>query len=222
MVKRFILAPLMLAVLAPMMSAQMRGGFGRPTHANPGFGRGITFTARTQPYASRGFFLGDTPYFYADYPFGQFAAEAPAPPVVAARSPVETPQEKSEPLLIELRGDRYVRFGGVQKFGQRGINLPADYPGMISTKTLSLAAAPKTNAIPPATLIYRDGRHEEVSDYAIVGSVMYARGDYWQNGYWTKNIQLSTLNIPATMKTNQDNGVKFVLPAGPNEVVTRP
>jgi hypothetical protein len=52
--------------------------------------------------------------------------------------------------------------------------------------------------------------------------VMYARGDYWRDGYWTKNIQLSALNISATLKTNQDHGVKFVLPAGPNEVVTRP
>jgi hypothetical protein len=61
-----------------------------------------------------------------------------------------------------------------------------------------------------------------VSDYAIVGVVMYARGDYWQNGYWTKNIQLSALNVPATLKANQDNGVKFTLPSSPNEVITRP
>jgi hypothetical protein len=220
--KRPILALLAMPVLAPLLSAQMRGGLGRPAHGGPSFGRGMAVNARPQPNASRGFFLGDTAYYYADYPFGQFAAESAAPTVVARRPLVETPQEKAEPLLIELRGDRYVRFGGVQKSAQRGVSLPPDYAAMPFPKPESRASVSKTNAVPPATLIYRDGHHEEVSDYAIVGSVMYARGDFWKNGYWTKNIQLSALNIPATMKLNQDNGVKFALPAGPNEVVTRP
>jgi len=61
-----------------------------------------------------------------------------------------------------------------------------------------------------------------VTDYAIVAGVIYARGDYWQNGYWTKQIRLSLLNIPATIQANQEQGVKFVLPSAPNEVVTRP
>jgi hypothetical protein len=168
---------------------------------------------------SRGFYLGDTPYFYADYPFDSFAAE-PAPPTVSVRSTTETPQEpKPAPLLIELRGDKYVRFGG-----GREVAAPPDYAA--ESKLMSaprrVVASPGTVEVPPAVLVYRDGHREEVSDYAIVGTVMYARGDYWKNGYWTKNIQLSALNIPATMKTNLDHGVKFALPAGPNEVVTRP
>jgi len=52
--------------------------------------------------------------------------------------------------------------------------------------------------------------------------VIYARGNYWQDGYWTKNIEISALNLPATIQVNQDNGVRFTLPAGPSEVVTRP
>jgi hypothetical protein len=220
MLKRFILAPLTLAVLVSMMSAQMRGGFGRPNHGAAGFGRGMVLTSRTQPYANRGYLLGDTPYFYADYPFGQPAAEPASQPPSTGRALVETPQEKSEPLLIELRGDRYVRFGGVRKSVQRGISPPPDYADMPSPNSAPHVVSKA--ALPPATLIYRDGHQEEVSDYAIVGLVMYARGDYWKNGYWTKNIQLSALNIPATMKVNQDNGVRFALPAGPNEVVTRP
>jgi hypothetical protein len=220
MVKRLTLALLVFTVTMPGAMAQMRG-FSGPVRLGPGFGRGVTFAARNRPLGSRGFYLGDTPFYYTDYPFQQFAAEPASPQVLVMRSPADTPQEsKSEPLLIELRGDRYVRFGGVQK-PARGTNALPDYAEELPTKS-SARAVSKTTELPPAMLVYRDGHQEEVSDYAIVGTVMYVRGDFWQNGYWTKNIQLSALNIPATMKTNQDNGVKFVLPAGPNEVVTRP
>jgi hypothetical protein len=71
-------------------------------------------------------------------------------------------------------------------------------------------------------LIYRDGHSEQVPEYAIVKGVIYTRGDYWRNGQWTKTIQMLALNIPATIQANQKQGVRFVLPAGPNEVVTRP
>jgi len=76
--------------------------------------------------------------------------------------------------------------------------------------------------LPPATLIFRDGRREEATNYAIVGGVMYLRSDYWTSGAWAKQIQLAELDIPATLKANQDRGVKFALPSAPNEVITRP
>jgi hypothetical protein len=223
MVKRLTLALLVLTVTMPGAMTQMRG-FGGPARLGPGFGGGVTFAPRSHPLGSRGFYLGDTPFYYTDYPFQQFAAEPASPQVVLIRSPADVPSEtKSEPLLIELRGDRYVRFGGRQKSAGRGSDAPPDYARDLPTKSSARGGAvSKTTELPPAVLVYRDGHHEEVSDYAIVGTVMYARGDYWKNGYWTKNIQLALLNIPATMQANQDNGVKFVLPAGPNEVVTRP
>jgi hypothetical protein len=223
MVKRLILALLAVTVPVPGTIAQMRG-FGGPVRPGPDFGRGVTFAARNHPLGSRGFYLGDTPFYYTDYPFQQFATEPAPPQVFLMRPPADAPQEsKSEPLLIELRGNRYVRFGGVQKSTARWTNAAPDYAEELPTKSSAQAEAiSKATELPPAVLIYRDGHHEEVSDYAIVGAVMYARGDYWRNGYWTKNIQLSALNISATMKTNRDHGVKFVLPAGPNEVVTRP
>jgi hypothetical protein len=236
MLKRFILATLAAAVVAPVLTAQMRGrgGVARPL---PGFGHRVNFPARNHSPGSRGFYLGDTAFFYSDYPFQQFAAEAEPPALGVMRSPAaEAVQEKrAEPLLIELRGDRYVRFGGVERSPERGAAAAPDYAAGLTTKSSAfartearstlnpqaIAAAPAAE-LPPAVLVYRDGHREEVSDYAIVGAVMYARGDYWRNGYWTKNIQLSSLNISATLKTNQDNGVRFALPSAPNEVVTRP
>ena len=226
MLTQLSLALLAVAAVAPSLSAQMRGGFARPVPPRPVSGRGPAFAARDHFPGRRGFRLGDTPYFYADYPFQSFAAE-PAPLEASApRSRIDwSPESKAEPLLIELQGDRYVRFGGTPGSGQRQVIAPAD--GKFSGSAKSPAAphardTPKATGLAPAVLIYRDGRHEEVSDYAIIGAVMYARGDCWHDGYCRKNIQLSDLNISATLQANQDKGVKFALPSSPNEVITRP
>ena len=133
---------------------------------------------------------------------------------------------------------------------QRGNNRPAlssrrkaPNPPQPATRT-ELPAGPTGSAVPtaaaslaPTILIYRDGHREEVPDYAIVGRVLYAHEGCGadsalsvsancdaaeQPDYGMKSIQVSALDLPATMKANRENGVNFVLPAGPNEVVTRP
>jgi hypothetical protein len=189
-------------VLAPASMAQMRGG------ASSGFAHNVGFSFRGLP-SNRGFgpgvvFVGDG--FYADYPVApvilpaQFVNTPPAP-----ANPV--PEITAEPLLIELQGDRYVRFGGK----------PSDYSAAQASKN-----AQTRPELPPTVLIFRDGHREQVPGYAIVGATLYANEDYWQSGRWTKNIELSALNIPATIQANRDNGIKFTLPSAPNEVITRP
>ena len=187
------------------------GGFG------PGFGG-----AGRHPGFGRAFYYGD-PYLFADYPTDS-GSSLPPPQILfvqpAPPAPVQ-PEAKVEPLLIELQGDHYVRIGGVSSQHENAV--PPD-DSSAATPQVSHVATKIQAPLPllPATLIYRDGHSEQVRDYAIFGGIIYARGDYWQNGYWTKPIQLSALNIPATLQTNLEQGVKFVLPSGPNEVVTRP
>jgi len=84
------------------------------------------------------------------------------------------------------------------------------------------AAAPPARNLPPAVLIFRDGHSEEVHDYTIANGVLYARGDFYTDGYWNKKIDLSALNLTATMQTNSTHNLKFVIPSSPNEVITRP
>ena len=74
----------------------------------------------------------------------------------------------------------------------------------------------------PAMLIFRDGRREEVSSYSIFGGAIYVNSDYWSSGAWTRKIQIADLDLPTTLKVNQERGVRFILPAAANEVVTRP
>lgn len=224
------------AALTPASSAQMHGnGMAPLPHVTPGFAQSIGFAGhlRNRGFARGRYYLGD-PFFYADYAPGSLAYDVPPPPVVVvqpAPAAESAPETKSEPLLIEWQGDRYVRFAGGHLSAGRAQDTPPDYAEATATRSLPLTR-PKTHSttmgqseateLPPAVLVYRDGRREKVSNYAIVDGVLYARGNYWQDGYWTKNIQLATLNISATIRANRDTGVKFVLPSAPNDVVTRP
>jgi hypothetical protein len=206
-----ITALLGAAVFAPISMAQVRGS---------GFGRGVSVSLNGRPrprsFGPGAIFLGDP--FYADYP----VAPLTIPPqyvVVQPTTAIDTaPEAKSQPLMIELQGNRYVRFGGRQQPADRGTNSPPDYAEADAGK-LSGQAQPE---LPPTVLIFRDGHREQVPGYAIVGGTLYANEDYWRSGHWTKDIELSALNIPATVRANHDNGVKFLLPSAPNEVITRP
>ncbi|HEV2173684.1 MAG TPA: hypothetical protein VGR71_08960, partial [Nitrospira sp.] len=76
--------------------------------------------------------------------------------------------------------------------------------------------------LPPASLVYRDGHTEEVSSYSIIGTTLYTKSDYWTSGAWSRKIQIADLDVPATIQQNRDRGVKFDLPASPDEVILRP
>lgn len=217
MARRFIIALLAAAVLTPLTTAQMRGGFRGSARGARGFRS--SFIGHHRSAVASGYFFGDTPFFYDDYPF------EPAPPqviVVQAPAAADTRPAKPAPLLIELQGDRYVRYGGVAQSTQPDA-------GTREASALEATSRQKVTPphlaspdLPPTVLVYRDGHREEVADYAIVGRVIYAHNNDEQTGYGLKNIEVSALDIPATMKTNRENGVNFALPAGPNEVVTRP
>jgi len=68
-------------------------------------------------------------------------------------------------------------------------------------------------------LVYGDGHHENIADYAIANGVIYVRSNYWQNGYGTKHIPLTALDLPATVQANQQRGIKFMLPSAANVVI---
>ena len=216
MSKRLLIALIsaVLTVLMPDAMAQRGGG-----HSGFGHGVGVSFGGRpfSHSYGRGAIFLGDP--FYADYP----VAPVTIPPQYVVTQPTTTieaaPEPKSEPLMIELQGNRYVRFGGTQQSAERGMNSAPDYTASNSASAPQRPAQPE---LPPAVLIFRDGHREQIPEYAIVGSTLYATGNYWQSGQWTKNIQLSSLDIPATIQANHASGINFVLPSAPNEVVTRP
>lgn len=172
-------------------------------------GRGFRNSGLLYPWPYYDGFYSD----YSDYGYGY--GEPPAPPQPPPPAP---PQASNEPIaapaLLELQGNQWVKVNSfTMPSGEAAI-------GKSSFNGSSSAAAPKEML--PAVLVYRDGHTEELTSYTIIGDSIHTKANYWTNGAWTRTIQIADLDIPATLKQNQQRGVKFDLPSGPNEVVIRP
>jgi hypothetical protein len=61
---------------------------------------------------------------------------------------------------------------------------------------------------PPTILIFKDGHKSEVQNYAIVGGTLFDLSDGR-----SRKILLADLDLPATLKANDDRGVDFQIPA---------
>ena len=134
---------------------------------------------------------------------------------------LRAPPTAPEPLLLEWRGDHWAR---VTSHGESATGAQADYSERSKGRSAPSAhnsAGQPPRELPPVVLVFRDGHKEEVSSYTIVGGTMYMKADYWRSGSWTKKIQIADLDLSATLRLNQERGVKFALPAGPYEVVIR-
>lgn len=223
MFRRMSVALLAVTVFLPLSPAQMRGAFrGTMRGAHSGFGRavrgGMGLRHNLRPFG-QGLFLG-WPLPYSDDSGAEYVVDGASPQEVVLQPAAAddfSRQAKPQPLLIELRGDRYVRFGGTTTYDENGTSAHPGYAPEIAQPVASAALGERAES--PAVLVYRDGHREEISGYAIADGVIYVRGNYWQNGYWTKRIPLSEVDAPATMQANQQRGVKFLLPSAPNVVI---
>lgn len=204
--------------LCAVAGAQSRISMGRPSAAPAGvsrgrhFGSGIAVVERGHRHSfarSPHFYGYGAPYFYAE-DFGPYEAEYIRPEPAPQPAPViqEKPEPLPEPVLLELHGSQWVK---VTNFGEASQQ---------ALKPSARVQPPKEMS--PAVLIYLDGHSEELSSYSIIGRSIYTKSDYYSSGSWTRTIQIADLDIPATLKQNQQRGVKFDLPSGPDEVVIRP
>jgi hypothetical protein len=126
--------------------------------------------------------------------------------------------------------------GGQTEFDPKGsgARTPNDYNSRAAAPTLPASAAPllpdaeipvTRNApefpkgpepelpVQPATiLVFKDGHTKEVSNYAILGTNLFDLTP----GHRLK-VALSDLDVAATQKANEDQGVDFQLPKLPND-----
>lgn len=176
-------------------------------------GHGFERRGFHRPFRGAGFIGGfGWPYFYDDYAESHEPEPAPAAQP-ASVAPVQVKAEPvPDPVLLELHGNQWVK---VDSFTSGAATASGVLPPI-------QAQAVPTKASAPAVLVYRDGHSEELNSYSIIGPVIYTKGDYWSSGNWTRKIQIADLDLPATFKQNQDRGVKFELPSGPDEVMIRP
>lgn len=238
MPSRFAFAILVAALSVSSAPAQIRAaggtaGFGISVGSGTGAGRmGGASGHFHQGYASqrRSTFLA-YPFFDSDSDYNSAENYAQPQVIVVQAAPVAPPAPPAprESLLIEWQGDRFVRSTASEKISSSAQIAP-DYAEKSASPSLTTGrsvpgqkiVAQPPRELPPAVLVFHDGRKEEVSEYTIMSGTIYSKADYWTTGSWTRKIQIADLDVPATLKLNQKRGLKFVLPASSNEVITRP
>src|SRR5262249_4141449 len=128
----------------------------------------------------------------------------------------------SEPLVIEWQGDHFVRMTLAEKINSQSVSPDFSQKNARPVDSGKKPVDQQPHELPPAVLVFRDGHQEEVSNYTIINGTLYTKSDFWTTGSWNKQIQLASLDIPATVKLNQERGLRFTLPASPNEIFVRP
>lgn len=178
---------------------------------------------------------GPNYYPYYDSAFGESYADAGPTQIVletsAPPAPQTYPARPPEALVMELRGDHWVR---LTSYGAQEPNASANN-SQSSSAGNSTARAPSSQIVtdfaartsppvelPPAILVFRDGHTEQAANYTIVGKSLTIKTDYWTTGAWTRTVALADMDLPATLKLNHERGTGFSLPSRTGEVMMRP
>jgi hypothetical protein len=205
------------------------GNIGRSTFDRHGYGYG-------SPYLSLPFPFFDDAYDSGDMYSTGYPVAAPLPPYLPPVSAGEYGQGSfgpgirsqayvpGQPLMIELQNGRYVQVSSAAIDGEATPLTASANNSSVETFSQNSSGniANPAETLAPVILIFKDGHQAQVHDYTIANGTLYARGDFYTDGYWDKQIDLASLNLPQTVRANDQHGVKFLLPSAPNEVVTRP
>jgi len=165
------------------------------------------------------------PDYYDYYDYEPAMTEARPWESAAQPSQAAPPERLIHPLLLERQGDQWVQVTGYSQSPAPAQPAPpetveATHPRAVMPSRNEAAEPPRE--LPPAVLVFRDGHEEEVKNYTIIGKTLYTKANYWTSGSWTRKIEIANLDVPATLKLNQERGSNFGLPSGPQEVVIRP
>ena len=196
---------------------QLRGIPGSVTSPRPdGSLRGIPGSV-TDPRAGSGIGFGGSFTFGNTRPFGGQHHRRPAPvavvpyyayPYVYDSSMYEEPQTQPQvqPQVIVIK-EESARDDG--RYGEHSFLERETQPAaQESSQPKPAPAVEPVDPGPMTTLVYLDGHKSEVRNYAIVGSNLL---DLTKSPVM-KKIPLASLDLDATRRENEDNGVDFHLP----------
>ena len=124
---------------------------------------------------------------------------------------MEEQDYRGGPTVFDRRGPGAEE---TEEYGQTGRRSSSLYEPKRSQDDYRTAAPPEP--VPPAEaadqphtiLVFKDGHQREIANYAIVGSTLFDLSDGL-----TRKVALAELDLPATVKQNDDRGVEFQLPA---------
>ncbi len=175
------------------------GGFGH--HHRPGNGGGVPIVA---PYA---YYPYVYPYIYsndASYGYDYYGQQAGQQPVQVEIKIVNDKDREQDQYAVGGDGQVQVR----RKADSENDAGPAAGNDQAESTQAAASQPPEPpREVIPTVLIFRDGHRQEVHNYAIMGSVLYDL-----ESMTSRKIQLADLNLPATIKENDERGVPFTVP----------
>jgi len=147
------------------------------------------------------------PYYPAYYPY--YSVIDPTVyggPVDGAGPGEDDDQYQGGPTIFDRRGngERY------RTDARSPAPAPAESSSVAEGSVADRPAAPPEPAQPDTVLVFKDGHKQQVSNYAIVGASLFDLS----SGHRQK-IAISDLDVAATQKANEDQGIEFKLPTLP-------
>lgn len=181
----------------PSVTSLGFGGTGNTPHGLPpsvtslGFGHVGAVTPRQPHHRNPGRGHGSVYYFPYAYPYVEDG------PPSDASDDVNDDEYNGGPTIFDRRGH-----------GTAVSASDSSRDSLVATETAPVPVTPPDSAPQPQTvLVFKDGHEVEIANYAIVGRTLY---DLSQDRRW--KIALSELDLPATVKQNDDRGLDFQVP----------
>ncbi len=191
-------------------------------------GRGFRHFGRRGRFIGPGYVGYPYPYFWTDEGYYEGSPAPPSSPtqivVVPPPAPPAAPPAPPAPsLMLEYRDGHWVRVPtGTEVPTSIKTEHRASAASSTSREDAAIEAEEAARPVPPlphAVLVFRNGHRLQLQRYEIRNGFIYASGDYWATGSPAQKIAISELNVPATLRLNQQLGSKFQLPTNPDEVV---
>jgi hypothetical protein len=151
-----------------------------------------------------------SPYMYSDYQSYGYdnSGVQPGQPPVQVEIKILNDKDSGEQDQYAVGEDGQVQVR--RKPDSRNEASPAAQDSTESAYSAAPAQQPEpAREVIPTVLIFRDGHRQEVRNYAIMGNVLYDL-----ENLSASKIQLAELNLPATVKENDERGVPFAVPRG--------
>ncbi len=202
---------------ASVTSPGFGGNFGKSNGVpasvtSPGFGKidtGRVFFNRPGHHPFPGAGTPRRQHFFPNTPFGGAVYAVPYYVPVAVEVPVDDTMEQ-----VPAQPGQYL--GGPTLFDRRGPGTAVPVaPAPRREPESAMEAAPVKEPAPVADqpqtlLIFKDGHHIAVQNYAIVGDLLYDMTP----GH-SRKVLLADLDLDATTRQNDERGIDFRLPPQP-------
>jgi hypothetical protein len=151
------------------------------------------------------------PYYPAYYPY--YSVIDPTVydgPVDGAAPAEDDDQYQGGPTIFDRRGSGERYRSDVRNDVRPPASAPAEASSVTDTSVADRPQALPEPAQPDTVLVFKDGHKQQVSNYAIVGASLFDLSSGRR-----QKIAISDLDVAATQKANEDQGIEFKLPTLP-------